>query len=433
MSRGRLLLKNCKIVVTHDKILKNCSIAIDEGVIKKIGRRIKNDGYDAVIDCRNKVVAPALFNAHTHASMVLLRGYRDDQELHSWLKDVWKVEARLKPKDIYAGALFACMEMAKTGTFCFVDMYFEMEEVARAVEEVGLKAFLGYGMIDLKDEEKREREIKRTERFVDRCRKFKSCVPVLAPHAIYTCSKELLEWVRDFARENDLYKTMHLSETRKEVYDCVRENKCRPVEYLDKIGFLDEKTLLFHASWVTKGEIGILAKRGSAVVSCAASNMKLATGGAFPLREYREAGVRVMLGTDGACSNNSLDMFVEMKFFSLLQKWSRWNGEEVKARETLRYATLSPCAFFGLNAGDVKEGMEANLMLLDASHFSLQPLENVISNMVYSARGDCVSDLIVAGEIVLMNGRLCKVDEEKVRRIFYRRYRRLMVEEDEQR
>ena len=416
-----ILLKNCRLVVTQNAkrdLLKDVDILIKNGMITKIGRNVGKNAEEK-IDCSKKLVMPALFNAHTHASMVLMRGYRDDQELHAWLSDVWKVEARLKPRHIYAGALFACMEMAKTGTYCFVDMYFDMEEVARAASELGLKAFLGHAMLDFFTEERREEEIERTKKFIANVEgKYSGIKPVLAPHAIYTCSKELLEWVGEFAREKNLLKTIHLSETRKEVFDCVREHGLRPVEYLEKLNFLDSRTVIFHGSWVSRREIDILAKHGASAVHCPASNMKLATGGAFPMREYLQAGVTVCLGTDGACSNNSLDMFREMKFCALLQKWHRWNACELTAQQALDLATINPAKVFGLNSGSVEEGKDADIALINLEHYSMKPLLNPVSNLVYSATGSCVSDLLVAGNFVVRDGKLVNANEEKIVEIF---------------
>lgn len=416
-----LLLKNCRFVVTQDKerrVLKDVDILVEDGKIAEISKRVKEKAED-VIDCSKKLVLPAFFNAHTHSAMVLYRGYRDDQELEAWLKDVREVESRVKEKHIYAGALFACMEMLKTGTYCFVDMYFHEEEVMKAVNELGMKAFLGYGMVDLGDEEKREREIKETMKFLEEAEKFTpNIIPVLAPHAVYTCSKELLEWVNEFVKENNFIKTIHVAETRKEVFSCVKEHGLRPVEYLEKIRFLDKNTVLFHGSWVTKGEIGIIAKAESKVVHCPASNMKLATGGAFPMREYLEAGVNVCLGTDGACSNNSLDMFREMKFCALLQKWFRWNGAELTAQQTLDLATVNPAKAFCVNSGSIEVGKEANLALINLEHYSMRPLLNPVSNLVYSATGNCVSDLLIAGDFVVHERKLVNMEEEKIHEKF---------------
>lgn len=412
-----ILLKNCGILLTQDrerKILKNVDILIENGTITKISKSIKENAME-IIDCSKKLVMPALFNAHTHSPMVLFRGYRDDQELEAWLKDVREIEARARSKHIYAGALFACMEMLKTGTYCFVDMYFEMDEVARAVSELGMKAFLGYGMVDLENEEKRESEIKETIRFVKSVEKYyPSIIPVVAPHAIYTCSRELLDWVNEFAAEKNLLKTIHVSETREEVFKCVKNHGLRPVEYLHKTGFLDENTVVFHGSWVTKNEIKILANAQAKVVHCPASNMKLATAGAFPMREYLEANVTVCLGTDGACSNNSLDMFREMKLATLLQKWFRWSGAELTAQQAFDFATLNGAKAFGLNTGSIEIGKEANLAILDLEHYSMKPLLNPISNIVYSATGACVSSVIVEGKFVVRDGKLVNMEEEKI-------------------
>ena len=416
-----ILLKNCKIVITQNKerkILKDVDILIENGKIAKISKSIKENALET-IDCSNKLVMPALFNAHTHSPMVLLRGYRDDQELEAWLKDVREIESKLKSKHIYAGALFACMEMIKTGTYCFVDMYFEMQEVAKAVSELGMKAFLGYGMVDFGNEEKRESEIKETIKFMKSMEKYSpNITPVLAPHAIYTCSKELLNWVNEFAKQKNLLKTIHVSETRKEVFECVKSHGLRPVEYLYKIGFLDENTILFHSSWVTKNEIKLIANAKSKVVHCPTSNMKLATAGAFPMREYLESNTIICLGTDGACSNNSLDMFREMKFAALLQKWFRWNGAEIKAQQVLDFATLNGAKAFGLNTGSIEIGKQANIAILNLEHYSLKPLLNPVSNIVYSATGDCVSDVIVEGKFVLRNGKLVNIQEEKIMKKF---------------
>ncbi len=406
-----VLLRNCRFVVTHAKkrVLENVDILIENGKISQIGKSIKGEAEEK-IDCSQKIIMPALFNAHTHASMVLFRGYRDDQELQTWLQDIWKVEAKLKPKHIYAGALYACMEMAKSGTWCFVDMYFEEEEVANAVKKVGLTALLGCAIIDAI----KGWDLERSKKFIKNVKGSENIIPVLAPHSIYTCSEETLKEVNEFSKEHSLFKTIHLSETRKEVFDCVKKYGKRPVEYLHDLFFLDEKTVIFHGSWVTKNEIKLLGENKVSAVHCPVSNMKLATGGAFPMREYREQGVRIMLGTDGACSNNSLDMFREMKVAALLQKWFRWKGSEVKAEEVLEYTTNSPCACFGLNSGSVEIGKDANLALLDVRHYSLRPLRNVISNIVYSATGNCVSDLLVRGKWIVKDGKLVNLEEEKI-------------------
>lgn len=415
-----LLLKNCRFVVTQNpsrEILSNMDIMIENDKITKIEKNISFSGE--IIDCSGKIAMPALFNGHTHSAMNLLRGYKDDQELHGWLNDIWKVEAKLKPSDMRIGSLYACMEMVKTGTYCFTDMYFEMEEVAKSCNEVGLNAFLGYGMLDLSDEEKRQREIEKTKSFVECLSgRYPGIMPILAPHAIYTCSSNILEWVRDYAKEHNIFKSIHISETEKEVLDSIESMNLRPVEYLDSLGFLNNKTTIFHASWMNEQEIKILAKRNVSAVHCPTSNMKLATGGAFPLREYIENGVNICLGTDGASSNNSLDMFMEMKFAALLQKWHRKEATAANAQEIFDMATLNPARAFDLNSGSIEKGKLANIALLDAKHYSLGPLRNILSNIVYSSTGDAVSDVFVSGKLILKEKKLVNCDEEKIRSDF---------------
>ncbi len=426
-----ILLKNCRYVVTQDekrRILKNKDVFISNGVISEIGEKLDKSGE--VINCEKKVVIPSLFNAHNHVPMSLLRGYRDDQDLHSWLNDVWKVEAKMKPEHMYVGALYSLMEMVKTGTYAFVDMYFNEDTIAKAVDDIGLVGFLSTEWMDFFKEEEREKAIEIRKKFMKEIKgKYKNVEPILSVHSIYTNSSELIEWVRDYSDKHNVIRSIHSSETRKEVFDCVKKCGMRPVEYLDSMGFLDEKTVLFHASWVTKKEIEIIGKRKTSVVSCPSSNMKLATGGAFPLREYKENGVRIMIGTDGPASNNSLDMFREMRIFALLQKWFRWNGTEATAQEVLDYATRIPAEVFRLNSGSIEVGKEANITILDLNHHSMRPERNVISNLVYSATGDAVTDLIVRGEPVVRDKKLVKMEEEDIIYMFERTVEELMGDE----
>ena len=422
-----MILRNCRMVITQNPgrdVVENYDILIENGRIAKVAKTIDEDAEK--IDCSGKLVMPALFNAHTHSSMSLLRGYNDDKDLHEWLGDVWKVEAMLTPQDMRAGALFSFMEMAKTGTFGFMDMYFEMEEVAKACHEIGLCGFLGYGMIDLQDQEKREREIARTVKFATWLQdRYDGIVPVLAPHAIYTCSKDLLVWAGDYASRNGMLSTIHMSETRKEVEDCIKERNMTPVHYLDSTGFLGENTVLFHSSFVDADEIRILAQRGAKVVHCPASNMKLGTGGVFPLGAYEDSGMFPMLGTDGACSNNSLDMFSEMKFAALLQKFATEKPSSATARQVLDMATVNPAGMLGTGSGSIEEGKRADIAILDIRNVALGPTRNILSNVVYSSAGGAVSDMIVNGKIILRNGMLETMDEDSIRDGFESAARRL--------
>jgi len=382
---------------------KKGNIYIEENLISEF----KANEADVVINGKNKLAIPGLVNLHTHSPMTLFRGYGDDMELHEWLEEkIWPLEKKLTKKLVYWGSKLAIAEMLLNGITTFNDMYFFMDGVAEAVEESGIRGFLGYGMIDLFDKEKREKEIKETRSFVKRAKRYERVVPTMTPHAIYTCSKELLEWARDFAREKGLLIHIHLSETRKEVYDFLKKGK-RPVEYLDSFDFLDDDVIAAHVGWVTMNEMKILSKRGVSVAHCPVSNAKLASGVA-PVPEMLKLGINVGLGTDGAASNNSLDLFQEMKFCALIHKVYRWDPTLVNAREVFEMATVKGAKALRLNAGEIAEGKLADIVLLDEKSVGFQPLYDPISNLVYSKPR--VSDVIVDGRLVVRDGKILTFD-----------------------
>ncbi len=429
---GNVLLENCSWVVTQNRnrdVLRDKHIIIEDGKVKAITGHIeRSKRFDRVIDCKGKVVLPALINGHTHAAMTLLRGYNDDTELHDWLNSVWRVEAKLTGRDVEAGTLLACLEMLKTGTCCFVDMYFFMEDAAKAVEKAGMKALLGYGMLDFGNEEKRKEELRECKKLLELLKKKgnKRLRGVVAPHAIYTCSAELLQESMEIAKSYDVLYTIHLSETRKEVHECFRTHRKYPVEYLDDLGVLNDRFVGFHAAWLTRNEISLLARKGGGVVHCPVSNMKLATGGAFPFREYIKAGVLTALGTDGACSNNSLNMLEEMKFAALLQKWFRWNAREMSAQQALDMATVNASKLFRLNNGSVEPEKDADLLVLNAGSCFMLPHHNMVSNIVYASSYFTVEHVLIDGDVVIEQGKHTALGEEGVMSIFLKRVESLM-------
>ncbi len=276
--------------------------------------------------------------------MTLLRGYADDMPLQEWLSDkIWPLEANLTGKDVYAGTKLACLEMIRSGTTAFNDMYFFMEDAARAVDEMGIRATLSYGFIDLFNDEKREHEIKATENMVKTIRAMKNSriQPALGPHAIYTVSPEGLKWIAGYSSEEELPIHVHLSETEKEVNDAVSQRNKRPAEILDECGILGDRTIAAHCCWLSREECALLGKRGVHVSHNPVSNMKLAVNRAMPYHWLKEEGVNVCLGTDGCASNNNLDLFEEMKVAALLQKFS-WNSQTLlPAGEALHMATAA--------------------------------------------------------------------------------------------
>jgi 5-methylthioadenosine/S-adenosylhomocysteine deaminase len=389
---------------------------IDDDRVVEVGTDLKT--ADVVIDGAGKIVLPGLINTHTHLSMVLLRGYADDMLLQDWLqKKIWPLEARLTPEACYQGALLGCAEMIMSGTTTFMDMYFNMEDVARAVKESGLRALLSYGIIDLFDSAKAKSE-------QNKCRKFFEYVNslgtsriqfALGPHAAYTCSPETLLWAKEFAVKNKVIDHIHVAETRKEQADFQKQQGVRVVEYLDKIGALSNQMLAAHCVWLTKSEVATLAKAGVSVAHCPVSNMKLASGGVAPLPEMFEAGIAVGLGTDGAASNNSLDMFETMKVCALLHKAHRWDATVLNAQKTLDLATIEGARALGLQdeVGSIEVGKKADIIMLDMRCPNLNPIhgrETVISDLVYSASPANVDTTIVDGKLLMKNKQLATVN-----------------------
>jgi len=386
-------------------------IYIEGNRIAEIGKKRE---ADVVIDGKGKVALPGMVNLHTHASMTLFRGFGDDLSLEAWLETrIWPNEAKLTPEDIYWGAKLACLEMIKTGTTTFLDMYFHMDQVAKAVKEMGLRAFLAEGFIDLGVASRAQEQFKAVEESNRRIEAMKvpRIVPALGPHAIYTVSEDSFLRFREIADKKGYLIHTHLSETKREVDDCVAQHGLRPAHYLDKLGILAKDVIVAHGCWLDPSEIEVLARTGTKVAHCPTSNMKLATGQGMPYAALREAGVVMGLGTDGAASNNNLDMFEAMKFAALLQKFVHRDPTVLPAREAFQLATLGGARALGIDAGLVQVDRLADLLLVDLRRAELTPRHEDVSNWVYSAHGNVVDTVICDGQ-VLMKGRRVKAEAE---------------------
>jgi 5-methylthioadenosine/S-adenosylhomocysteine deaminase len=334
--------------------------------------------------------------------MTLMRGAGDGEKLQQWLDNtIFPMEQRLTPELVYRGSMLGLLEMIRTGTSRFTDMYYFAEETARAVKDAGLRATLATPITSFStpyyknsDEALRiaERQLKSNAGG-----QIEYCV---GPHSIYLCDEATLLEAKALADKYGVAFTTHISETRKECVDCHEKTGMWPIEYMESLGLLDSNTVLAHAAWLTKMEIRLLADRGSTVIHCPTSNMKLASGGVMPLPELLASGVKVGLGTDGASSNNSLDMREEMKTGSLLQKSHRWDATVANARTMVRLATL-----------DSKD-----IALVSLDDVRMLPRHDLISNLVYS--GGIVTDLIVDGRIIMKDGEILTFDEERVKKEF---------------
>ncbi|RLG14809.1 MAG: amidohydrolase [Candidatus Nanohalarchaeota archaeon] len=390
-------------------------IYIKGNIINKIDSKI-NAKADNIIDAMSKAVLPSFLNLHTHAAMNLFRSYADDMKLEDWLKKkIWPVEARLTEDDVYWGAKFACLEMIKSGTAFFNDMYWHYGATARAADEMGLRANISAVFIDMFDNQKAKEQIERNEKLFIQSQQYSNRINfALGPHSIYTVSEKSLLWAKKFADKHNLMIHIHLSETEKEADDCIKKRKKRPVEYLEDIGFLGDNVIAAHCIHANDKEIKILKKYNVCVVYNPVSNMKLCSG-VFPYEKMKNAGVNICLGTDGCASNNNLDMLEEMKFASLLQKSYSRNPVALPAKDCFKMAAINPAKAFGLNCGRIEEGALADLILVDLKDLNLNPNHNLVSNLVYSANGTCVDTTICNGKI-LMHNRKVEGEEEILRK-----------------
>nr|O59184.2 RecName: Full=5-methylthioadenosine/S-adenosylhomocysteine deaminase; Short=MTA/SAH deaminase [Pyrococcus horikoshii OT3] len=410
-----ILLKGGLILYDTSYHPTRADILIEGDKIVEVKRNI-NKAADEVIDASHSLIIPAFINAHTHSPMVIFRGLAEDVPLMDWLQNyIWPAERKLKRKEVYWGAKLALLEMVHSGISTFVDMYFYMEEVARATLEVGLRGFLGYGMVDLEDEEKRRKEIKETEKLHEFITKLNSKLVkfILAPHAPYTCSLDCLKWVAEKSREWDSLVTIHLAETRDEIKIMEEKYGRSPVEVLKEANLLNDKLIAAHGIWLSKKDLEMLASSNVTIAHCPASNMKLGSG-IFPMRDAIDEDINVALGTDGAASNNTLDIIREMRLASLLQKVNTLNPAIVKSEEIFRMATINGAKALKLKAGIIKEGYIADIAVINLKRSHLLPLHNPLATLIFSAKAGDIDTLIVSGRVIMLDGEVLTIDEEKV-------------------
>ncbi|MDO4937175.1 MAG: amidohydrolase [Sutterellaceae bacterium] len=374
---------------------------------------------DEVYDATDEAILPSFHNTHTHAAMTLLRGYADDMELFKWLNDhVWPFEAKMQPQDIYDGSRLAILEMIRTGTTFFCDMYWMSEETVKAVDEMGVRAAIGVTVMDPIGKARNDAGLKLVEDFVSNSGRV-TLIP--APHAVYTAGPELLQRCTELSRKKDIPLTLHVAETEKEVADCIAQYGLSPVRWLDKLGVLNDKTVVAHCIHVDAEEIDILKERGVVLAHNPCSNMKLGSG-FFKSQELIDAGCRITLGTDGACSNNNLDMREEMKFAALMAK-VRYTPETLPAGLVLDWATKNGAQAFGLKSGTIEVGALADAVFVDLNNDRLVPNYNLVSNWVYAADSSAISSTMCDGKFLMQKGIVENQDEilakarESVRRL----------------
>ena len=411
MNDDTILIKNALILSPNNDFNDKQSLLIVKDKIAEIADEIEDEKASKIIDADGKILLPGFVNTHTHLSMALFRGLADDLALDEWLNDhIWPMEANLNGYYCYIGALLGAVELIKSGTTTFSDMYFYMEDVAKAVDEAGIRAVLSYGMIDFGDAEKRENEIKENLQLFNSCNGMADgrIKVFFGPHSPYTASEDLLVKVRQLANQYNMGIHIHVSETQKEISDSLEEKSLRPFEYLDKIGFLGPDVVAAHSVWLSDSEIEIIKKNNVKISHNPCSNMKLASGIA-PVSKLMKNGICVAIGTDGASSNNNLDLIEELKTASLLQKVDTLDPKVLTSDEALAMGTIKGAEALGLDdeIGSIEVGKKADIILIDTNCANMVPdSSSLSSNVIYSANGANVDTTICNGKILMENKKL---------------------------
>ncbi len=372
-----------------------------DGTIAALGPDVVPGPGEEALDAGGAILVPPLVNGHTHAAMTLFRGSGGDLPLMPWLEErIWPVEARLEDEDVYWGTRLACLEMIRSGTTRFWDMYWHPAATARAVADAGLRATIGAPFFDKgRDAAAMRSEAREVlamlEGIGDPIR------AAIAPHSIYMVSEESLAFLAELAAETGAPIQIHLSETAPEVEDCIAAHGRRPAAYLDDLGLLGERTVLAHGVFLDPDELALVAARGATVVSNPAANMKLAVGRVFPYPAARAAGVRVGLGTDGAGSNDSLDLFADLKLFALAQRHAAADATAIAVDDA--WAIATGAAAPALGATPLAVGAPADFLLLDPAAPELA-IGELKADLVYGAAGAAVDTVVVAGRVLMRGG-----------------------------
>jgi 5-methylthioadenosine/S-adenosylhomocysteine deaminase len=375
-----------------------------DGVVVALGPGVEPEPGDEILDGRDRLLLPGLVNGHTHAAMTLFRGFGSDLRLLDWLEHrIWPAEARLTDDDVYWGTRLACLEMIRSGTVRFWDMYWQPTAVARAVEDAGLRATIGFPLVDGLDDQRGRRvraEATATLDALEGVGPRVSCS--LTPHSIYTVSEGTLAWVGEEARARDLPIHLHFLEIEDETPGCLERTGERPAAYLDRLGVLGPHTLLAHGVWMEEPELELVADRGATVVTNPVSNLKLAVGRIFPYAAVRARGIPVGLGTDGASSNNGLDLLQDVKYLALLQKHAQHDPSALPADEAWQVVTGGLAPLLGASPSLVP-GAAADFVLVRADAPELGP-GNVLANLVYAASGAVIDATVVDGRVLMRGG-----------------------------
>lgn len=409
------------LVVTQDaerRVLR-ADVRVEGGRFREVGARVAREGA-TVVDGHDFALVPGFINAHAHVAMAPLRGIADDRDLAGFLETLFAVDAHRTEADVEAGARAGVAEMLLSGTTSYLDLYYFEDAVARASESLGIRAFLGWAVLDPELTTQKGRPLDNAAGFIGRWKGHELVTPLVAPQGVYVCGKETWLGARALAEREGTLVHFHLAETRREVHEHQSKTGRRPAEWLEEIGFLGPRMVAAHAVWLTGAEIDLLGRRRVGIAHCASSNMKLASGGVAPVVELRAAGAPVGIGTDSVASNNSLSMLREMHVAGLAQKNHRWDATALTAQQLLDLATVEGARLLGRESdlGSIEVGKIADFSLVRLDHPTLLPArpESIVSHLAYSASEEAVDSVFVGGRAVVRSRALTLGAWESIRR-----------------
>ena len=415
-----IVIKNALAILPQgaEDVIQETSIYIEGDKIAAIGDAPEGFTEDKVIDGKDKLVIPGLINCHTHSYMSFMRNVADDLSFMDWLfGTIDPIEQQMTDEDTYWGANLAIIEMMKSGTTCFNDMQMNIHQTTRAVKESGMRAVICRGLVGSGNDEAGQMRLRQAYEERDAARDCDRLTFRLGPHAPYTCDDAFLKIVAEEAKKENMGIHVHLSESVSEIEQIQEKYGCTPIALAEKCGIFDVPAIAAHCVQVTEEDMDILVRKNVSVVTNPASNMKLGNGFA-PIGRMLEKGINVCLGTDGAASNNCLNMFHELSLLTLIHKGTGKTPQCVSAKEGFRIATINGARALGLEKeiGSIEVGKKADLAILDLNTPSLTPRNNLIAGLSYSANGSEVDTVIINGQITMENRRILTMNEQLVYR-----------------
>ncbi|MCR4925187.1 MAG: amidohydrolase [Clostridiales bacterium] len=414
-----MLFKNISIIDENFECQNNMFLATKDNIIAYIGKEKPSEDFGREYDGTGKVIIPGLYNSHAHAPMSILRGYAENLPLSEWLNNrIFPFEAKMVGEDIYNGALLSFAEGLKFGTVSSTEMYYWGEYLGRAVEESGIKCNISLSVLCFDNSSLYDLPIyKENETIIPKLHKSSNgrLKVDLSLHAEYTSTPKVVSEMAQYAKQKALNMHIHLSETKAEVEGCKqRHNGQTPAEYFNSLGIFDVPTTAAHCVWLQKNDFDILKEKGVTAVNCPISNLKLASG-FCNVKKLLDNGVNIALGTDSAASNNNLNLFEELKLFATLYKATNYDATAITPQQALRCATLNGAISQGReNCGKIKVGNCADIVVINTDSPNMQPIHNMLNNIVYSLSSDDILLTMVDGEVLYENGEYTKLDIEKI-------------------